>query len=76
MKVQNLLILKIGDKHKSLYKANKRNTTNQLTFQYMKSLKGMTYEVLMVMILLGQLEIKEDVGLAMLLVLFRLLSQG
>lgn len=42
----------------------------------MKSLKGMTYEVLMVMILLGQLEIKEDVGLAMLLVLFRLLSQG
>jgi len=76
LKVQNLLILKIGDKHKSLYKANKRNTTNQLTFQYMKSLKGMTYEVLMVMILLGQLEIKEDVGLAMLLVLFRLLSQG
>jgi len=76
LKVQNLLILKIGDKHKCLYKVNKRNTTNQLTFQSMNSLKGMTYEVLMVMILLGQLEIKEDVGLAMLLVLFRLLSQG
>ena len=54
LKIKNLIVLKIGGRLKCLFKVNKKSITNQLIYQLIKFLKGMTYVVSMVLILPAQ----------------------